>query len=267
MQALLDSLSVIGPASLLGLMAIYAAAAVFSGLSGFGFSAIGCLSLVILPPQLGVALLMGLSLFTQMASFKSLWGELRHHVGPWHSGDGVLPYLAGGAAGMPIGLRILATFGTSHLTVALGLLLIGYAAWSLLKPVSLLLKKQTPSRARSFLVGTAGGVVGGFSAFPGSALVVWNGLVGVGKEKGRALTQPYILWTQIVGLAILLATHHTLFGPQFFGLFLAALPAALLGNRLGIAIYRRTGDIGYRRVTFAALGVSGVGLLIKVALV
>lgn len=258
--------SILGsPAGLL-LAAIYAVAAVFSGLSGFGFSAIGCLSLLVLPPRLGVTTLMALSLVTQLSSFGSLRGELRRHVGPWRHRDGVLPYLVGGTVGMPIGLAILGTFDARRLTTGLGLLLIAYAAWSLFKPATLRLDDRAPSLRRSFLVGAAGGVVGGFSAFPGSALVVWNGLVGASKERGRALTQPFILWTQIVGLAMSLATRPQLFGRPFWQLFFAALPAALLGNRLGVAIYRRTGDVGYRRITFVALGVSGLGLLLKVAL-
>jgi uncharacterized membrane protein YfcA len=266
MQELVGLSAASTPSTLLLLSGIYATAAVFSGLSGFGFSAIGCLSLGFLPTQLGIAVLMGLSLVTQASSFSSLRSELRQHAGHWRRPDGVLPYLAGGTVGMPFGLAILADFGGRGLTIALGLLLMAYAAWSLLKPAALQLRNVGPSAGRAFLVGALGGVIGGFSAFPGSVLVVWNGLVGAGKERGRALVQPFVLWMQVVGLLILLATRAQLFGRPFLTLFVAALPAALLGNRLGVAIYRRTGDVGYRRVTFCALGLSGLGLLLKVAL-
>jgi uncharacterized membrane protein YfcA len=266
MHTLLDFSHLGEPATLIALAVIYTTAAVFSGLSGFGFSAIGCLSLVVLPPQLGIALLMGLSLITQMSSFGSLWSELRRHVGPWHRSDGVLPYLVGGTLGMPAGLAILAAFGARDLTVALGSMLICYSIWSLAKPPSWRIADRAPSLRRSFMVGAVGGVVGGFSAFPGSALVVWNGLTGVGKEEGRALTQPFILWMQLLGLALLLATRPQLFDVAFWKIFAAALPTALLGNALGVAIYRRTGDLGYRRITFVALGVSGGGLVLKVML-
>lgn len=256
----------VGPREALALAGIYTAAAVFSGLSGFGFSAIGGLSLIVLPPQLAVAVLMGLSLLTQATSLGSLWRELRVHAGPWTRRDGVLPYLAGGAAGMPVGLHILASHGSHELTVTLGVLLIAYSAWSLLKPAALRLARSEPSLRRSFLVGAAGGVVGGFSAFPGSALVVWNSLSNVGKHEGRALTQPYILWMQALGLALLAATRPQLFSHTFWMVFLAAAPAALAGNLLGIAVYRRTGDVGYRSITLVALGLVGAGLLLKVAL-
>jgi uncharacterized membrane protein YfcA len=266
MQALVDLPLLHDSASLAWLAAIYTTAAVFSGLSGFGFSAIGSLSLAILPPQIAVAVLMGLSLITQASSFGMLWGELREHVATRQQHGGLLPYLAGGTAGVPVGLAILSAFGARYLTAGLGLLLMGYAAWSLFKPASLRLGSRARGTRSSFLVGAIGGVVGGFSAFPSSALVVWNGLIGSSKEEGRALTQPFVLWMQVVGLALLLATRPQLFGRPFWAVFLMAAPAALLGNRLGVAIYRRTGDLGYRCVTFIALGISGLGLMLKVAL-
>jgi hypothetical protein len=254
-----------GVAALCLLALIYAIAAVFSGLSGFGFSAIGCLSLAIVPPQLGIAMLMGLSLVTQLLSLRSLWGELRRHVGPWRRPDGPLPYLGGGTLGMPLGLAVLASLPSTRLTTGLGMLLIAYAAWSLCMPARPA-GSVAPNRLRSFAIGALGGLVGGFSAFPGSALVVWAGLAGLGKEHSRALTQPFILWMQVLGLVLLLVTKPALFDRGFWIVFLLVLPAALVGNRLGIAIYRRTGDLGYRRITYAALGIAGLGLIVRVAL-
>lgn len=264
MHLLLDPSTLFTPATLLMLSSIYVVAAVFSGLSGFGFSAIGCLTLLILPAQLGVALLMALSLATQACSFGALHKELREHCGRWHQADGVLPYLAGGTFGMPLGLAVLATFGGHGLTTALGLLLIAYATWSLAKPSTLQLTHRQSNVMRSFAVGAIGGVVGGFSAFPGSALVVWNGLVGASKERARALVQPFVLWMQLVGLVLLAMTHASMFDEQFAMLLAVSLPAALLGNRLGVGIYRKTGDVGYRRVTLWALGIAGAGLVTKI---
>ncbi|MBK1714407.1 sulfite exporter TauE/SafE family protein [Rubrivivax gelatinosus] len=266
MHTLIDAWVLFAPTTLLLLSLIYLVAATFSGLSGFGFSAIGCLSLILLPAQVGVALLMALSLVTQASSYGSLRAEMRHHGGRWQRPDGVLPFLVGGTAGMPFGLAILAEFGGRGLTAALGVLLVAYAAWSLLKPAALQLRKRHPSARAGLLVGAVGGIVGGFSAFPGSALVVWNGLTGVSKERGRALVQPFVLWMQLVGLSLLLATRPQMFDRSFVFLFVTALPAALLGNRLGVGIYRRTGDRGWRRFTFWALGLSGAGLVMKVAL-
>ncbi len=154
-----------GPSTLATLAVIYATPAVFSGLSGFGFSAIGCLSLVVIPPAVGVPMLMCLSLVTQASSFGTLRRELRRQAGSSKDG-GVLPYLAGGTLGMPVGLGILTFVGARELDVVLGALLVGYSIWSLVKPATLRLHAGSPNPRRAFVVGMMGGIVGGFSASP-----------------------------------------------------------------------------------------------------
>ena len=167
------------------LAAIYAVAAVFGGLCGFGFSAVGAVSLTLLPPPIGVALLMALSATAQATSFGSLAGELRLHARSWYRRDGVMPYLAGGVLGLPVGLAILTSLGARPLLAGLGVLLLAYAAWSLRRPRVPGTGAAVSSMRSAMLVGAAGGVVGGFAAFPGSALVVWNGIVGRTKQQKR----------------------------------------------------------------------------------
>jgi len=278
-------------AALAALLSIYAAAAVLSGLSGFGFSAIGCLSFAVLPPERAVAMLMALSLVTQASGAAALRSDLRRYMLPLRRPDGVVPYLVGGVAGLPFGLALLSGLEIGELKAGLGGMLIGFATWSLvqapraaataptpttsmppaarspsLPPTTAARRTPPPNAARSFIVGAAGGLVGGFSAFPGAALVVWNAIAGVGKEQGRALTQAFILAMQVVGLALLLARHSALFGAGFWALFITAAPLALVGNRIGIAIYKRSGSVAYRRVTLYALGAAGMGLLVQLAL-
>ncbi len=265
MQTLFDMHYIAGTQAL-QLVAIYAAAAVFSGWSGFGFSAIGALSLVILPPKLGVPLLMLLSLAAQALSFGSLAHELRPHAGARGWRHGALPYILGGVLGLPVGLAILALLGERPLLTGLGVLLLAYAAWSLYKPACAVLAAPLPSLRSAMLVGAAGGVVGGFAAFPGSALVVWNGVVGRTSEQSRALTQPYIVFMQTVALVLLVVLRPQTFDTTFWAVLAMALPGTLLGNQLGVALYRRTGDGGHRRLTLTVLGLAGAGLLLKVAL-
>lgn len=266
MSDLTTLLPALGTDTLAALMLLYAVAAVFSGLSGFGLSAIGGLSLLALPPQQAVPLLMALSLACQLGSFGSLWTELRPHIGPWGRRNAVLPYLAGGLAGLPLGLTVLSACDAGPLTVTLGALLVAYATWSLLQGAGGVRIAATGGQRSALLVGAVGGLVGGFSAFPSCALVVWNGLTGASKAQSRALTQPFIMVMQLTGLSLLLAAQPQVFGAGFWPLLALALPAALLGNRLGVAIYRRTGDLGYRRITLLALGLSGAGLLLKATL-
>jgi len=250
--------------TLLLLAAIYAASAVFSGLSGFGFSAIGALTLCVIPPQLGICMLMLLSVFTQAMSLRSLRSEVRAHNTHWQTG--FLPYAAGGVLGLPVGLQILAHMPARALVCALGLLLVAYSLYNAFKPRSLRLPARDTSLGGALAVGAIGGVVGGFSAFPGSALVVWNGLKNVPKERGRALTQPFILVMQLAALSIVACARPALFDQRLLALLLPAMPIAWAGNRLGIEIYKRTSQVNYRAVTLAALAVSGLSLVAKASL-
>jgi uncharacterized membrane protein YfcA len=146
-------------------MSILGASAIMSGLSGFGFSAIGALCLCLLPPKLGVPLLMTLSAANQLMSL----GQLKADMGPigeWWP-DGPAPYLLGGLVGVPIGLAILHSLPTSTLMAIFGGFLIIYAAYSILKPQTM----HVPFKGSWFaasLVGMVGGVIGGFTAFPGA---------------------------------------------------------------------------------------------------
>jgi uncharacterized membrane protein YfcA len=249
------------------LVLIYGTAALFGGLAGFGFSAIGSLSLLALPPQMGIALLMVLSIVTQAISYHSLLPELRaaRTKQPlWR--EGVTPYLLGACLGLPVGLAILEGVGTPTLLLSLGCFLVSYAAWSLFKPDSIRLNAPTSSVWPGVLVGAAGGVIGGFSAFPGAALVVWHGLTGASKAHSRSLTGPFILGTQVVAFAAMALAWPERLSAGFWTLLGLALPIALLGNRAGLALYRRTGDRGYRQITLFVLGLSGAGLVMKSAL-
>jgi uncharacterized protein len=77
-------------------------------------------------------------------------------------------------------------------------------------------------------VGAAGGIIGGFAAFPGSMPVVYLGLRGVSKTNTRGITQPYILALQLISLGILALTHSAIFNSQFWLLWVLTLPAVLL---------------------------------------
>jgi hypothetical protein len=246
------------------LLGIYAASALFSGLSGFGFSAIGTLTLCLVPPQLGICMLMLLSAFTQVMSLSALRDQVLPHDASWKGG--FLPYVAGGVLGLPLGLWILARAPSQTLVVALGVLLVAYSIYSIFKPNGLVLPSDETGLGSALVVGAIGGLVGGFSAFPGSALVVWNGLKNVPKERGRALSQPFILFMQLIGLSFVAFARPALFDARLLTLLVLALPLAWAGNRLGIQIYRRASQVNYRLITLAALGVSGLSLLLKAAL-
>lgn len=247
------------------LMAVFFLAAFMSGLSGFGFSAIGCLCLVVLSPAQAIPLLMALSLITQAQSFRALYAELSKHR-PSKTSDGVTPYIVGGVIGLMVGTPLLAIVPVNRLIPAVGVFLIGYCLYSLYKPKSLKIDVKSSNFIRSVAIGSFGGFIGSFSGFPGSALVVWNGLIGATKEQSRALTQPFILALQIVGLTMAAVIRPEVFDGNLGRLLLYCTPIALLGNQLGVSAFRAIkNDNLFGKITLLSLGLTGGGLLLRMA--
>jgi uncharacterized protein len=248
--------------TILILVCILGLSAIMSGLSGFGFSAIGALCLWLLPPKLGVPLLMTLSSANQLMSLGKLKADLKPLRQWWP--DGPAPYLAGGFVGVPVGLAILQSLPTPTLMAIFGGFLIIYATYSMLKPESLHVSAKSSWLASS-LVGFVGGVIGGFTAFPGAAVVVWSGLRRLPKQESRSIVQPYILGLQLVSLAMLAVKHPETFSATYWALLVITVPIVLPCTLLGVNLYRSLSDGNFRRITFMLLGTSGLGLLIKAA--
>jgi hypothetical protein len=246
--------------TLAALALILAVSAIMSGLSGFGFSAIGALCLWLLPPKLGVPLLMTLSAANQLMSLRQLKADLRPLRQWWPSGAG--PYLAGGFIGVPFGLAILHSLPAPQLMAIFGAFLVIYAAYSLLKPDGMRVAGKGGWLAPS-LVGAAGGVIGGFTAFPGATVIVWSGLRRLPKSETRSIVQPYILGLQLLSLAILAIQHPETFDATYWRLLGLMLPIVLPGTLLGVSLYKSLSDVNFRRITFMLLGTSGLGLLAK----
>jgi uncharacterized membrane protein YfcA len=244
------------------LVCILGVSAIMSGLSGFGFSAVGALCLLLLPPKLGVPLLMSLSAANQLMSLGQLRADMQPLKQWWPNGPA--PYLLGGLIGVPAGLAILHSLPTSTLMAVVGGFLVIYAAYSLLKPQSLHVSAGSSVLASS-LVGLSGGVIGGFTAFPGAPVVVWSGLRRFAKSESRAIVQPYILGLQLVSLGMLAIQHPETFNRTYWTLLAITTPVVLPCTLVGVNLYKSLSDINFRRVTFMLLGTSGLGLLVKAA--
>ena len=234
-------------------------AGVVSGLSGFAFSAVAACVLWLLPPLQAVPLIMLLSVCNQLLSIGTLRKEMVLRGTPER--EGALAYIAGGLVGVPVGLTLLRTLPAGMFAAGLGLFLTVYSVLLLLKPNSLRVRLSGWKPAAA--VGAAGGIVGGFSAFPGSMPMAYLGLRGMSKAETRGITQPYILALQVVSLSILALTHAAIFNAQFWLLCALTLPAVLLGSSTGVALYRRISELNFRRAVLILLIVSGVSLVAK----
>jgi len=229
------------------LLAVFYIAGLESGLSGFGFSGVAAAALALLPPILGTPLLQSLSTANQLVSIGELKKDMPKSLKEFWAGPG--PYILGGLAGTPIGIWLLTHLPATQLMLIFGSILVLYSLYSLFKPTAFHINGGHGS-IPGVIVGFLGGTLGGFTAFPGAAVVVW----------------PYIVVGQIYSLSLLAWLHPTVFSHKYWVLLAILVPAVLPGTITGVAIYKRISDINFKRITYFCLGLSGAVLLLKVLL-
>ncbi|HVN32865.1 MAG TPA: sulfite exporter TauE/SafE family protein [Thermoanaerobaculaceae bacterium] len=242
-------------------MGILFGSGLVSGLTGFGFSAVGAASALILRPTLAVPLLMFLSVCNQFTSVGKLRKEMPRRLSDWWP-EGPGPYILGGLAGIPIGIWVLNNLRPAVLALVFGMFLVVYSLYSLLKPASLKVHdcERWPWSAG---VGALGGTVGGFTAFPGGPVVVWTGLRGMSKVTTRAIVQPFIIATQIISLIMNFTLYPEVFSVRYWQLLGILLPCVIPGTISGVLLYRRLSDLNFRRWCLILIAVSGSGLIWK----
>jgi len=246
------------PSLILLLVLILGFAGFVAGVAGFGFSLFGVGVLWILPPREGIPLLMLLSACSQIFSIRQLRSSMTPLREWWPQGPA--PCVIGGWLGVPVGLWLLSYLDTRLLCSIIGLILVAYSLWMLLKPVGQVPLRRTLTRAVS--VGLFGGVVGGFCGSPGSVMVIWANLLGLNKVQQRAAVQPYILAMQLMALLIF-AIRGGVFSGCLGILWISSFTVILLTTRLGVLVFQRLSNRTYNFLVVIMLALSGVSLLTK----
>lgn len=250
--------------SLLAAVFIFALAGFVSGLSGFGFSAVGIAVLWFIQPTRAIPLLMALSTVNQLLSIN----QLKHDMLPvsqWWS-QGPATYILGGVCGIPFGIWVMANLPAAELTLVTGVVLLLYSTWMAVKPRTLAINHT--GTAAHLLVGMLGGVIGGFTAFPGAALVVWAGLKNLSKTEQRAVVQPYILAMQVISMVSMVFMRSgdltaNPFDKTFWLIFLVLIPVVLPMTKLGVMAFKKMSDMNFKNITLGVLAFSGGGLIYK----
>jgi len=245
------------------LLGVFYIAGLESGLSGFGFSGVAAAALALIPPILGTPLLQSLSTANQLVSIGELKKDMPKSWREFWAGPGF--YILGGLVGTPIGVWLLTHLPAQQLMLIFGSILVLYSLYSLFRPTSFQISGGG-GPIPGVIVGFIGGTLGGFTAFPGAAVVVWSSLRKISKEANRAIVQPYIVVGQIYSLSLLAWLHPKVFSHKYWVLLAILVPAVLPGTFTGVAIYKRISDINFKRITYFCLGLSGAVLLLKVLL-
>ncbi|HEY0826208.1 MAG TPA: sulfite exporter TauE/SafE family protein [Ramlibacter sp.] len=231
-------------------VALGAAVAGFvQGLSGFGF---GLTAMALwawtLDPKLAASL----------AVFGALVGQLLAAFTVRRGWDfkALLPFLAGGLAGLPLGLYLLPRLDVPMFKALLGLMLV------VVCPLMFFagrLPRVQGGPTGDTLAGAAGGVMGGLGGFTGVVPTLWCTVRGFDKDRQRAIIQNFNLAMQVVTFASYLATG--IIEPRMWPLLAIVAPAVVVPVLLGARIYLGISDIAFRKLVLGLLFASGVALL------
>jgi uncharacterized protein len=229
-----------------------AVAGFVQGLSGFAF---GLVATSIwawwLPPQL-VAV---------MSVFGALVGQLIAVFSNRRSLELPLlwPMVAGGLAGLPIGLLLLPHLDSAGFQFGVGLLL---ALWCPLMLFSGRIPHITfGGRPLDALIGTAGGFTGAVGGFTGPIPTLWSTLRGWPKQQQRVVIQNFNLVMLAVTFASYMATGVVT--PPMWAHFVWVVPVLLVPVLLGARLFARISAEAFKRVVLALLAASGLALLLR----
>jgi uncharacterized protein len=239
--------------SLIPIVILGAAVAGFvQGLSGFGFG-LTAMSLWAwaLEPQLAAPL----------AVFGALTGQVIAAVSVRRGFNfkRLLPFLAGGFAGVPLGVYVLPRLDIPLFKTLVGLMLV--VVCPLLFFASRL-PRVRGGRAGDTLAGAAGGMMGGLGGFTGVVPTLWCTLRGFEKDTQRAVIQNFNLAMLAVTFIGYLATGIAT--APMLPLFAIVAPAMLIPSLLGARLYLGISETSFRKVVLGLLTASGVAMLVSV---
>ena len=224
-------------------------AALVAGLAGFAFGIVAAgIWLHVITPVETASLIVGFGLIVQGLA---VW-KLRNAL-DWRK---LWAFVAGGALGVPLGVAILGWTNPAQVRAGIGAFLVLYALYALVRPK---MQPVAGGPLRDAGVGFLNGILGGITGFAGIVVTIWCGLRGWPKDVQRAVFQPVGVATFVMCAAWLGGTGaisaHTV------ELFLLGFPFLLAGTWLGLKLYGRLDEEGFRKIVLALLLVSGVALL------
>jgi uncharacterized protein len=235
-------------------LALFLTAAFFGGLtsgaSGFAMGlVVSGVWLHIISPAQNALLIVLCGLVTQGSG---IW-RVRHAMN-WRS---VAPFIIGGAMGVPAGTALLKTVDQGTLRLTIGVLLVLYSLYNLIRPA---VKPVQGGTSTDLCVGVANGLIGGLTGLGGIAVTIWCQLRGGAKDAQRGVFQP-VMFATFVMSAISLAVARA-FDVETLKLYALALPALIVGIWCGLSLYGKLNDAAFRKMILLLLLFSGLALIV-----
>jgi uncharacterized membrane protein YfcA len=170
-----------------------------------------------------------------------------------------LRFLVPGLIGVPLGLSLLSIIDAGSLRIGIALLLILYGCYFGFRAALPAFSRRTPWI--DSMVGFVGGVLGGAASVSGAIPSMWLSIRPWTKSETRAVLQPF-------NVAVLSTTVSLLFfkgaytEPVLMAL-LITMPLGLIAAQIGIAVFRRLSDMGFRRLLILLTLLMGLGILLS----
>ena len=231
------------------IVAIVFVAAVLQSLTGFGFA------LVVMPL---VTLVLDLKTAAPLVALAGLTAYTVNLIRFHRAVDvGEVARLGvASALGIPIGIWVLVRVDELIINYAMGLILIAYAAYSVLRPAA----RRPVGRAWAYPAGFLAGCLGGAYNTPGPPVVVYGSLRQWPKDEYRAILQTlFFINGVLIVTSHLLARHVT---ADVWILYAWVAPALLLGLWTGARLDARVDQERFHLLVTGMILVLGISLLL-----
>lgn len=173
----------------------------------------------------------------------------------------IVPFVAGGVVGAPIGVFVLHNVDPARFRLTLGVLFILYGAYGLAAREGVKLKFG--GRGLDAIIGGIGGVLGGLGGLSGSVPAIWTQLRGWKRDLRRATMQVYNIAMHCLTLTIYARTGVLTL--TSWKLFAIAAPLLLLATIYGVRLYHGFSERAFARFVLALICVSGLTLTLGAA--
>ncbi len=156
------------------------------------------------------------------------------------------------------GVFLLQTLPESALKIILGSFIMLYSVWAFFFETKTM---RVISRHWGYLVGLISGFFGTSFGINGPPLIIYAALSGWDKDRVKSGLATFFVTSGII--VILAQASGGLFNKQSFLLYLASLPAVVLGLFIGLRISKNMKNTSYRRLIFIVLFIMGFGVFEK----
>ena len=174
----------------------------------------------------------------------------------------ITPLLVGGLVGVPIGVLMLRHLNADAFKLGVGILLVVYC------PIALVSHRVTAvarlGGGADVVAGVASGVMSGLGGLGGSVSTLWCTLRGWDRDAVRATFQSFNFAVQIVTLIAYIVAG--VINAELLRVFAIVGPVLVIPAFIGGKVYGHFSDVMFRRLVLGVLTVSGVVLILNVAI-